>query len=226
MTNPSDAPQPQQPGAQPPASNVPPANVPPASNVPPTSDVPPAGYQPPQGYQQPPQGYGAPGQQSYSAPAGAPNSAPPAGLGYAAPARNTFGLDFNNIGQRLSNTQGVPQQLVISYWLWIAAAVLGVVLSLVNMFTITNALGGLMVGAGITAFIFSLIIAALYIFIAIRLKEGSRWARLVLSILGGLAILAFITQLVTGNLNFIGSAIASAAAILMWLPQSRELFKN
>ncbi|WP_426996830.1 hypothetical protein [Pseudarthrobacter sp. N5] len=215
MTNPSDVPQPEQPGAQPPASNVPPA-----------------GYQPPQGYQQPPsyqatgQGYGQAGQPGYAAPMGAANNAPPAGLGYTAPARNTFGLDFNNIGERISNTQGAPQQLVISYWLWIAAAALGVVLSVVSMFTITNALGGLMVGAGITALIISVVFAAFYVFIAIRLKEGARWARLVLSILGGLALISFLLQLTTGNLNFIGSAVAAAAAVLMWLPQSQEHFKS
>lgn len=212
MTNPSDAPEPQR-GSQPPESNVPPGN-----------------FQQPPAYQ-PPQSYGAPspyqdaGQQSYGAPAGAANNAPPAGLGYAAPARNTFGLDFNNIGQRATNTQGVPQQLVISYWLWVAAAVLGVILSVVSIFTLTGVLGGAMAGAGITTVIVSLIFAALYIFIAVRLKEGSRWARLVLSILGGLAALGFLTQLVTGNLNFIGSAVATAAAILMWLPQSRDHFK-
>lgn len=212
MTNPSDAPQPQ-PGSEPPASNLPSGNF-----------QQPPGYQPPQEYAAP-GAYQNAGQPSYGAPLGGPNNAPPAGLGYAAPARNTFGLDFSNIAQRVTNTQGVPQQLVISYWLWVAAAALGVVLSLVSIFTLTGALGGAMAGTGIFTLIFSLIFAAFYIFIAIRLKEGARWARLVLSILGGLAALGFLAQLAMGDLSFIGSAVATAAAILMWLPQSRDHFK-
>lgn len=212
MSTPSDVPQPEQPGTDPAASSVPPA-----------------GYQTPPGYQAPSDqapNYQAPDQANYGFPMSGAHNQQPTGLCYAAPARNTFGLDFSNIGQRLSNTQGVPQPLVISYWLWVAAAVLGIVLSVINMFTITNALGGLMVGAGLTGLIISVIFAALYVFIAIRLKEGARWARLVLSILGGLALISFLLQLGVGNVNFVGSAVAAAAAILMWLPQSQPHFKD
>lgn len=217
MTNPSDAPQPQQPG-QPAAGNVPPTpyEQPPAYQAP-------QGQQPPQGYPagnyQAPGGYQAPGQPGYAAPAGAANNAPPAGLGYAAPARNTLALDFNNIKERVTNTQGVPQQLVISYWLWVAAAALGVVSSLVAMVGPAGAFAGI-------GLIFSLIWAAANIFIAIRLKEGARWARLVLSIMGGLSVLALPLTLFAGGLSLIATAATIAAAVMMWLPQSQEHFKG
>ncbi|WP_120522878.1 hypothetical protein [Arthrobacter celericrescens] len=219
MSNPNEVPQ--QPGSQPP----------------PSGDVPPAGYQPPQGAPQPPNyqapgyqapGYQAPGYQApppgYGMPTAGANNAPPAGLGYAAPARNTFGLDFNNIAQRFRDTTGVPQQLTLSYWLWVGAAALGVVASLINIFALRGYFGELLVGPGIVGFVFSLIFAALYIFIAIRLKEGARWARLVLSILAGLAVISLLLQLVTLNLGFIGSAVAVAAGVLMWLPESQKHF--
>lgn len=217
MTNPSDAPQPQQPG-EPAAGNVPPTpyEQPPAYQTPQVQQ-PPQGY--PAGNYQAPGGYQAPGQPGYGAPAGAANNAPPAGLGYAAPPRNVFALDFNNIKERVTNTQGVPQPLVISYWLWVAAAVLGVVVSLVTMI----GFAGGFAGAGL---IFSLIFAAAYIFLAIRLKEGSRWARLVLSILGGLSLLSLPFSLFTGGLSLIGTAATIAAAVMMWLPQSQEHFKG
>ncbi|MGX9899990.1 hypothetical protein ACW0JT_08850 [Arthrobacter sp. SA17] len=218
MTNPSDAPQSQQPGGQPADGNVPPTpyQQPPAYQAP-QAQQPPQGY--PAGNYQTPDGYQASGQPGYGAPAGAANNAPPAGLGYAAPARNTLALDFNNIKERVTNTQGVPQQLVISYWLWVGAAVLGVVASLVAM---AGAAGGF-AGVGL---IFSLIWAAVYIFIAIRLKEGARWARLVLSILGGLSVLALPLTLFTGGLSLIGTAATIAAAVMMWLPQSQQHFKG
>ncbi len=152
---------------------------------------PPPSYQAPPSYQQPAPGYQQPGQPAFGAPAG-PNTAPPAGLGYAAPARNTFGLHFNNVAQRFRDTTGVPQQLTISYWLWVAAAALGVLASFINIFTMRDVFGEMMVGAGIVGLIFSLVFAALYVFIAIRLKEGSRWARLVLTILGAFAVISLL----------------------------------
>ncbi|WP_284753813.1 hypothetical protein [Arthrobacter sp. efr-133-R2A-120] len=219
MSNPNEAPQPQQPGAQPPQ----PGNVPPAGYQPPQGYQAPPSYQAPPAYPQPGPGYQQPGQPAYGMPTG-PNSAPPAGLGYAAPARNTFGLDFNNVAQRFRDTTGVPQQLTISYWLWVAAAALGVLASFANIFTMRGLFGEMMVGPGIVGLIFSLVFAALYIFIAIRLKEGSRWARLVLTILGAFAVISLLVQVVTLNLNFIGSAVAVAATVLMWLPESRKHF--
>ncbi|MFE4197209.1 hypothetical protein ACFRJ9_15200 [Paenarthrobacter sp. NPDC056912] len=244
MSTPDDAPQPQQPGSQPPQpGNVPPAgyqppqpgNAPPAGYQPPQpGNAPPAGYQPPQpgnappsgypgqqGYQPPP-GYQQQGQPAYGPPAG-PNPAPPAGLGYAAPPRNVFGLD-NRIAYRFRDTTGVPQPMVVSYWLWIAAAVLGVLASIVNIFQLRDIFGGLMVGAGVASLVLSLLIAAVYMFMAIRLKEGSRWARLVLTILGVLAAFSLLFQLITLNFSLIGSAAAVAAAVMMWLPESQKHF--
>ncbi|MGR0159254.1 hypothetical protein [Paenarthrobacter nitroguajacolicus] len=230
MSTPDETPQPPQPGTQPPQ----PGNVPPAGYQPPQGYQPPSqqGYQPPsqQGYQppsqqgyQPPPTHQQPGQPSYAPPVG-PNPAPPSGLGYSAPPRNVFGLDFNNIGQRLRDTTGVPNTLTTSYWLWIAAAALGVVANLANIFIYRDIFGALAIGTGIFNFVFSLLMAAVYIFIAIRLKEGARWARLVLSILGGFAVLSLLFLLFTLNLGLLSSAAAVAAAVMMWLPESQKHF--
>jgi hypothetical protein len=82
MSNPSDVPPPQQPGALPPQSN----NVPPAGSAPSQNPHVPEGYeapgQPPQGHGTPPQGYQAPGQQGYGQP---PQQ------GYQAPGRPGYG---------------------------------------------------------------------------------------------------------------------------------------
>jgi hypothetical protein len=226
MSNPNEVPQPQQPDAQPPQGTPQP---PPGYQAPPPGYQQPApgyqapGYQaPPPGYQAPPPGYQAP-PPGYQQAAG-PNNAPPAGLGYAAPARNAFGLDFNNIAQRLKDTTGVPQQLVISYWLWVAAAALGVVLGIINIAIAAGQYSGLFVGAAITGLIIGLIFAAFYVFCAIRLKEGARWSRIVLTVLGALAVIGLFSQILAGSLTLIGSAAAVAAAIFMWLPESQKHF--
>jgi hypothetical protein len=161
----------------------------------------------------------------YGVPAGARDNTPPAGLGYAAPPRNAFGLDFNNLSERLKDTTGVPQQLKISYWLWVAAAALGIVLGIINVALMAGQFGGLLVGAAVTGLIIGLVLSAFYVFCAIRLKEGARWARIVLSVLGGLALIGLFGQMLVGNVGFIGSAAAIAAAILMWLPESQRHFQ-
>ncbi len=161
------------------------------------------------------------------APGTAPSNQPPAGLGYAAPARNSFGFDTKNLAVRLKDVSGVPQQLVYSYWLWVAGAALGVLLSIINVFILTASLGsyaGIAIGASIGGIIWSIIWAAVVIFIAIRLKEGSRWARIVLSILGALAAIGLIVSLVGLSITAIGSAVTVAAAVLMWLPESQKHF--
>jgi len=223
MSTPDEAPQPQQPGAQPPQpGNVPPAGYqPPGGYQPPQGgSVPPGGYQGQQGFQPPP-AYQQPGQPAYTAPAG-PNPAPPAGLGYNAPPRNVFGLDFSNIAQRFRDTTGIPKTLTTSYWLWIAAAALGVIANFANIFIYRDYFGALAIGTGIFNFVFSIIMAAVYAFIAIRMKEGARWARLVLSILGGFAVFSLLFLLITFNLGLLSSAAAVAAAIMMWLPESQK----
>jgi len=161
------------------------------------------------------------------APGAAPSNEPPAGLGYAAPARNSFGFDMNNLSQRLKDVSGVPQQLVYSYWLWLAGAVLGVLLSIVSIFILTASLGsyaGVALGASIGGIVWSVIWAAVVIFIAIRLKEGSRWARIVLSVLGAFAVIGLFVGLAGLSISAIGSAVSVAAAVLMWLPESQKHF--
>ncbi|MDP5227536.1 MULTISPECIES: hypothetical protein [Arthrobacter] len=152
---------------------------------------------------------------------------PPAGLGYAAPARNTFGFDLSNLKKRLLDVTGVPQQLTYSYWLWAGGAVLGIIFSILNIFIATAALGaytGIMAGAAIGSLIWGIIWGAAVIFVAIRLKEGSRWARIVLTVLGALAVIAFFVELATLNLTAVSSAATVAGAVLMWMPQSQKHF--
>ncbi|MFJ3958377.1 hypothetical protein [Arthrobacter sp. NPDC090010] len=157
----------------------------------------------------------------------APSNEPPAGLGYAAPPRNAFGFEMSNLGRRLTDVSGVPQQLSYSYWLWLAGAVLGIVFSIISVFMISasyGSYGGVMAGAAVGGIVWGIIWAAVVAFIAIRLKEGSRWARIVLSILGALAVIGLLVNLIAFNLSVISSAASVAAAVLMWLPESRKFF--
>lgn len=212
MTNPSEVPQPEQPGGQPPASNVPPA-----------------GNQPPQGYQPPPQGYQAAGQAS-----------PQPGQPYSQPGGFHFEMptdrprNFNDVLPQgglsgMFNVTGLPTELKVSYWIWLIGGLLGVLGGLLGLFA-SLALFTVAPAAAMLVLLLVLValaIAAAQIILALKMKEGKEWARLALTIVAGislvLAVLGGSMGQGIGN-NWLGFLISAAATVLMWLPNSQAWF--
>jgi hypothetical protein len=225
MSNPSDVPQPQQPGAQPPGGNVPPTG-----SVPPAGNVPPAGYVPPQGYQQPGQPYGQPGH-GYGQP-GQPGQ--PGGFQFQMPTDGP--RSFNDVMPKggfsgMFSVTGLPTELKVSYWIWLIGGMLGV---LGTFFGLLATLAVFTVAPALAAFILVLVLVALalgvaQIVLALKMKEGKEWARLALTIVAGVSlVLAFIGSSVgegIGN-NWLGFLISAAATVLMWLPNSQAWFNT
>jgi hypothetical protein len=215
MTNPSEVPQPEQPGAQPPASNVPPA-----------------GYQPPQGNQPPPQGYQAAGQPS--AQPGQPYNQPgqPGGFHFEMPTDRP--RNFNDVLPKgglsgMFNVTGLPTELKVSYWIWLIGGLLGVLGGLLGLFA-ALALFTVAPAAAMLVLILVLValaLAAAQIVLALKMKEGKEWARLALTIVAGvslvLAVLGGSMGEGIGN-NWLGFLISAAATVLMWLPNSQAWF--
>ena len=229
MSNPSEVPPPQQPGAQPPASNVPPA-----------------GYQPPQGFQPPPQGYQAPGQaypppgQAYQQPGqpvpqqGQPGQ--PGGFHFEMPTDGP--RNFNDVLPKggfagMFNVAGLPTELKVSYWIWLIGGILGVLGSIFGffgsllLFTVAPAAAMVVLLLVLVA----LAIAAAQIVLVLRMKEGKEWARLALTIVAGVSlVLAVIGGSVGGSVgggignNWLGFLISAAATVLMWVPNSQAWF--
>lgn len=215
MTNPSEVPQPEQPGAQPPASNVPPA-----------------GHQPPQGYQPPPQGYQAAGQAS--PPPGQPYNQPgqPGGFRFEMPTDGP--RNFNDVLPSgglsgMFNVAGLPIELKVSYWIWLIGGLLGVLGGILGLFA-SLALFTVAPAAAMLILILVLValaIAVAQIVLALKMKEGKEWARLALTVVAGislvLAILGGSMGEGIGN-NWLGFLISAAATVLMWLPNSQAWF--
>ncbi|MET3720711.1 hypothetical protein [Arthrobacter sp. UYEF21] len=204
MSTPSDVPQPQQPGSQPPAGNVPPA-----------------GYEPPQGYpaqpeyQQPREAYGKPGGFQFQTPTDGPHN-------------------FNDVMPRgglpgMFSVTGLPTKLKVSYWIWIIGGILGVLgsffglLDTLALFTVAPALATVVLLLVLVA----LGLAAAQIVLAVKMKEGKEWARLALTMVAGVSlVLAFLGGSMgegIGN-NWLGFLISAAATVLMWLPNSQAWF--
>lgn len=87
----------------------------------------------------------------------------------------------------------------------------------------------------ITVVIF-LVFAALYLFFAFKMNAGRNWARIVLTVVGALAVLSGFSATSTVTVNgqsysasnqvfgWIGALLAVVAIVLMFLPQSNAFF--
>lgn len=215
MTNPSEAPQPEQPGAQPPASNVPPA-----------------GYQPPQGYQPPPQAHQAAGQASPQPAQPYNQPAQPGGFHFEMPTDGP--RNFNDVLPKggmsgMFNVTGLPTELKVSYWIWLIGGLLGLLGGLLGLFAalafFTVAPAAAMVV--LLLVLVALALAAAQIVLALKMKEGKEWARLALTIVAGVSL---VLAVIGGSMgqgignNWLGFLISAAATVLMWLPNSQSWF--
>lgn len=221
MTNPSEVPRPEQPGAKPPASNVPPV-----------------GSQPPQGQQPPPPAYQAPGQaypqQGQPGPPypqqGQPG--PQGGFHFEMPTDGP--RNFNDVlpaggFKGMFNVTVLPIELKVSYWIWIIGGILGVLGGLLGLFA---ALALFTVAPAAAMLVLLLVLVALaiavaQIVLALKMKEGKEWARLALTIVAGVSL---VLSVIGGSVgdgignNWFGFLISAAAAVLMWLPNSQAWF--
>ncbi|GAB3278725.1 hypothetical protein GCM10027449_18960 [Sinomonas notoginsengisoli] len=150
----------------------------------------------------------------------------PAGLGYPAPPVNTFGLDRRVFGIRLTNTDGVQQEVKISYYLWLAASALNVLAGLINLFVLPGRYGAFVFVAALIGLAFGVVFSALWLFCAIRAKEGAKWGRIVLTVLGVLSVFSFLGQLGGPSLSMIPSLLAVVGTVFLWLPKSRTWFRQ
>jgi hypothetical protein len=125
------------------------------------------------------------------------------------------------------DTTGLPTELRVSYWIWLAGGVLGVLFGFLGFLAglaaiaVAGVLGLLLfflVAAGVA-------LAAAQIILAVKMKEGRQWARLALSAIAALdVLLALLASGGDGGANWFGALVAATAAVLMWVPNSRAWF--
>lgn len=127
-----------------------------------------------------------------------------------------------SLTQRLLDTDRLPQDVKMSYLLWIIGAALSVIAALFVSF---DATGGFI--ASIIGLLFALLLAGLYVYCALRMKEGAGWARMVLTVLASLSAMAIVVNLLTGNFGFalLGPFIAVIATVLMWSKNANPWFR-
>lgn len=127
------------------------------------------------------------------------------------------------LAHRLLDTTKVPQDVRVSYYLWVLDVALSIISALYVVF-----MGGAPALAAVIAFIVAMLLAALYLYCAVRMKEGRPWARMVLTILASLSAIALLGSLVQGmfGLSMLGPIIAVFAAVLMWSRNANPWFRQ
>jgi hypothetical protein len=122
-----------------------------------------------------------------------------------------------------------PSILRTSFWLWIASAAVTFLAGIVGVIfavqagatgsSATAVLAGSVVGA--------IIGAGLRIVIAFFLVKGVNWARIILTIFGGLTVLTSLSSLFTGDLlGILVLALTVAAGITMWSPAASAYLRR
>jgi hypothetical protein len=119
-----------------------------------------------------------------------------------------------------------PGTVETAFWLYLAAPVIGLILSLVSIGRVTSsaAASHLPQGAVIAGVVIGIVINVIYLIAVIVIdtffRRGANWARIVLTVLAALSVFGVI------GLGAITFVIGLVAIILSWLPASNAWFRS
>lgn len=104
-----------------------------------------------------------------------------------------------------------PAPVRRSFVLWIAAVVVGLVGSVVSLVTTpTVATGG-----GVPGLVLGLVLLALFVYCAVRLRQGLNWARVTLTVVGGISVLSTVLGLLlSAGLGISFGAVSTIANLV------------
>lgn len=130
------------------------------------------------------------------------------------------------ISQRLTGLTGLPQEISAAYVLWLASAVFSVVLHTATLFGSVGTYGRGALPLDVPSLIFAALIGVGITYLAIRMKESAAWARIALSIVGGLTVLSSILTIATIGMGIITALMQIVATTLMWTAAGHRWFRT
>lgn len=184
---------------------------------------------------------------------------PPGQPGYGQAAQPGYGQPYPGSGQPHPGSAGpAPVDVQTSFKLWILNVVLGVLAAVLTFFTINDqlALGldeaarttpgvtreqletGLLVAA-IAGGVFYLVLLGLMLLFVFKMRAGRNWARIVLTVLGGIGLVFALFGLpgtfalfamgilgvLVGLLSLVGIVLTAAAIFFMFRPAASAYFR-
>lgn len=129
-----------------------------------------------------------------------------------------------SIFERLSGIGNLPMEIRYAYLLWLSAAALGVVLAASALIGAISFYGRGALPLDVPSLIASILAAGAITYLALRMKERSRWARTVLTGLGILSAVISLFSITTIGMGIIPTLAQAAATILIWQPAARRWF--
>ena len=198
--------------------------------------------------------YGQPyGQQPYGQqPYGQPYGQPQSPYGYQAP--QPSGYAYPGSGNPFPNAKGpAPREVMTGFWLIIAAGIVTFLSTVITVFsTADDPLASLppedrrmMEDAGVTAelmrssfvtvgVVMAVIALLIYVLLAVLIRKGKNWARIVATVFAAVSALGLLLSLVTGLafsspmnlLNMLGSVAGIAGVVMLYRPASQPYFRT
>jgi glucose-6-phosphate-specific signal transduction histidine kinase len=129
----------------------------------------------------------------------------------------------------LFSVAGRPAELKVSFWIWFAGGILGVMGGLLGMLAslVLFAAAPAAAAAVVTLMLLAAAVGAAQVVFAVKMKAGRTWARLALTVLTAITLVLAVMNTVTGvgqGGNWAAFLISAVATVLMWLPNSRAWF--
>jgi predicted secreted protein len=144
-------------------------------------------------------------------------------------------------------TTAPPQPVIVSYWLYLVGAVLGLVGAIVLLVVlpstiaassdatskalqgqstdgvdVSSAVAGITIGTTVLSVVVTLVFSVLTIVFARKYRQGKNWARVVLAVFAGLQLFGIAGAFGVGALHFL---VVIAALVLSFLPSSNAWFR-
>ena len=108
-----------------------------------------------------------------------------------------------------------PAPVQRSFVLWIAAVVVGLVGSAFSLATTTAAPTAGAAAGGFVGVVIGLLFLAAIVFCALRMRQGENWARLTLTVLGGVsAVFTVLGVLLTAGLGISLGAVSTIVSLV------------
>ena len=108
-----------------------------------------------------------------------------------------------------------PTPVQRSFQLWIAVVVVGLLGSVLSLATTTAAPSPLAATGGFVGVIIGLLFLAALVYLALRMRQGEHWARLTLTILGGIsAVFTVLGVLLTAGLGVSIGALSTIVSLV------------
>lgn len=142
---------------------------------------------------------------------------------------NSSRLPQNGLGA-LFSVAGRPTEIKVSFWIWFIGGILALMGGLLGVLAslVLFAAAPAVAAAVVALMLLAAAVGAAQMVFAVRMKAGSKWARVALTVLAGITLVLAGVNTSSGMGQSAGNwtafLVSLAATVLMWLPNAQAWF--